>query len=44
MRSEEGDEKYNRLAALNMKSIMGTLAAEEREEYEVLQTIFPSGK
>lgn len=44
MRSEEGDEKYNRLAELNMKSIMGTLVAEEREEYEVLQTIFPSGK
>lgn len=41
--SEESNEKMNRLAELNLKSIMGTIEDIEKRELELLKNIFPSG-
>lgn len=43
-RSAEGNDKMNRLAELNIKSITGKLNKKEEIEYLELQTIFPTGK
>ncbi len=41
-RSKESEEKLKRLAKLNLKSVKGKLAPEEKTEYEDLIKIFPT--
>lgn len=43
-RSAQGNEKLNRLAELNIKSISGNISEQEEQEYLELQSIFPTGK
>lgn len=43
-RSTQGNEKLNRLAELNIKSITGNISEKEEQEYLELQSIFPTGK
>lgn len=42
--SEEANEKMNRLAELNIKSIVGEIEESEKAELQNLKTIFPSEK
>jgi hypothetical protein len=42
--SEESNDKRNRLASLNIKSIMGGISKNEEEELNQLKTIFPTEK
>jgi predicted ATPase len=41
-RSEAGKTKIERMAKLNMKSIKGTIAPEEKMELDLLRSIFPT--
>ena len=41
-RSAEGNEKLNRLAELNIKSVTGEISDKEEQEYHELQAIFPT--
>ena len=43
-RSAQANDKLNRLAELNVKSITGSISNKEEQEYLELQTIFPTGK
>jgi len=42
--SEEANEKMNRLAELNVKSIIGEIGESEKAELQNLKTIFPTEK
>lgn len=42
--SEEANEKLNRLAELNVKSMTGEIGESEKAELQILRTIFPSEK
>jgi hypothetical protein len=41
-RSEEGNLKMNRLAELNVKSMIGAISEKEETEMHELKTIFPT--
>jgi hypothetical protein len=43
-RSAQANDKLNRLAELNIKSITGNITVKEEQEYLELQSIFPTGK